>query len=585
MRVRIVAQDEAQAVIDNFTKRLDRARKPAHALANANERVSKSTGKLNQAAAGDPFGRITNGLRSVRREAESAFHGVGRLSAGLSTLTEIGGWGGAGAAGAALGAAALVKHWSDVGMATSNAAANIGITTGELYRYQRAAALTGVSSDAVTGSLTGLSQTMFQAANGLNPNAANMLRLLGVRATDAHGKMLPIAQLLPQIADSVDKLSPQGQMAAVSGLGMSADMLPFLRQGGAKINAELAQLSQQGVGNNFGGANAAYADFQKLETAADNAADKLAQKFAPAIDSATTDLASWIGGIPGFVQKFQDSTKNPSSKSAWGWLTDPNVGVGTALWNAGADSAGWAGKEWNTFANGWNNTFGPQSVANAKARTAAQVAVRDQGMAYFQSQGWTKAQAAAIMGNVEQESNFDPGARNPTSGTAGLFQWSPARAAQIKAGTGIDIYKASAQQQFQAAQWELTHTETKAAAALLSAQNAGAAAIAFDNDFERSGDSPLLQYRRGMYAQYINGLDDTWDDGKPKPSGAPRALPADVETVLAGLRAQQAAGGTVTVDINHNNVPPGTSATVKTSGPGVSAGGVKITKAMTGANV
>ena len=228
LRVRIVASDEATKVVEGFKKRLEGARQPAQAFGRAAERAAKGTEKLGRAAEGDPLGRVSNGLRSVGREAHTAFRGVGRLSVGLGSLAEVGeigigafGAGGlAGFAAAAIGAMALTKHWADVGVSTSNAAANIGMTTGELYRYQRAAALTGVSSGAVTQNLFGLSQSLSGALSGQNPQAAYMLNMLGVSARDAHGHVKPLAQLLPQLADRIDKLNPYGQAHAVQALGM-----------------------------------------------------------------------------------------------------------------------------------------------------------------------------------------------------------------------------------------------------------------------------------------------------------------------------------------------------------------------------
>jgi len=604
MRVRIIASDEADAVIDKFNKRLSDTEKPAKRMAQAVNRASKATKGIGRAAAGDGMGVVSTGLHSIKREAEAAFQGVGRLSAGLGSLTELGGLGGAGIAGAALGIADLVKHWSDVGMVTSNAAANIGVTTGELYRYQRAAALAGVSGDAVTSSLSGLNTTVWQATKGLNPNAANMLNLLKVHAAGAHGAMLPLAQILPQIADSIDRLpTPQGQIAAVSGLGMSPDMLPFLRQGGAKIQAQMDQLNKQGVGNNFDGANDAYADFQKVETAADNAANALAQKFSPQIDAATTALTKWINGLPGMssdwdsgLKSLQDAWDGNGKGTFWQDLTapvdSPSAAAGQVLL-AGADAAGQAGKLWDEYSGLWNNSFGPQSVANAKAVKVQQAAVRDQGVQYFEGQGWKKPQAAAILGNAEQESSFDPNkdSVDPRTGIhhRGLFQWDPARWAQLT--TMFKTQTPSAAQQFQFAQWELSNTQANAAAALRNSPNAGAGAIAFNRTFERSGDAPYLEMRRGSYAQYIAGLPDAPAPSAPvqiaaapalQPKGAPAGLPADVEAALSGLRGAQPVNGKVTVDVNHNNAPPGAQASVSASGSGVALGGLRISRAMHG---
>ena len=75
-------------------------------------------------------------------------------------------------------------------------------------------------------------------------------------------------------------------------------MLPFLRQGSAKISAEIALLNQQGVGNNFGGSGKLYQDWQKLDTAASNTADIFAQKLAPSADNVVNALTGFFSWLP-----------------------------------------------------------------------------------------------------------------------------------------------------------------------------------------------------------------------------------------------------------------------------------------------
>lgn len=58
--------------------------------------------------------------------------------------------------------------------------------------------------------------------------------------------------------------------------------------------------------------------------------------------------------------------------------------------------------------------------------------------------------------------------------------------------------------------------------------------------------------------------------------GAPRTLDPSVLSELSSLRAQK---GSVTVDINHTNTPPGT--TTKATASGAAAmGGLRISRAM-----
>lgn len=76
-------------------------------------------------------------------------------------------------------------------------------------------------------------------------------------------------------------------------------------------------------------------------------------------------------------------------------------------------------------------------------------------MEYWQSQGYTREQAAAIVGNMMAESKGNPAARGDGGRAHGLFQHHPDRRAKILAATGIDISTASKEQQREAAAWEM----------------------------------------------------------------------------------------------------------------------------------
>ena len=62
-------------------------------------------------------------------------------------------------------------------------------------------------------------------------------------------------------------------------------------------------------------------------------------------------------------------------------------------------------------------------------------------MDYFQSQGWTKEQAAGIVGNLQQESSLNPTITNTSrlGVHRGIAQWEPKRQADFKSWAGFDI--------------------------------------------------------------------------------------------------------------------------------------------------
>ena len=108
-------------------------------------------------------------------------------------------------------------------------------------------------------------------------------------------------------------------------------------------------------------------------------------------------------------------------------------------------------------------------------------------MQYFQSQGWTPAQAAAIVGNLQQESysRLDPNAlrkndAGPGNHSMGIAQWNRERLGALR-----DFAKQKGkpwndfQTQLEFVQSELTGTESRVGKALKGAGDISAATAAF----------------------------------------------------------------------------------------------------------
>lgn len=108
-------------------------------------------------------------------------------------------------------------------------------------------------------------------------------------------------------------------------------------------------------------------------------------------------------------------------------------------------------------------------------------------MQYFQSQGWTPAQAAAIVGNLQQESyaRLDPAAMRPNDAgpgnhSMGLGQWNRERLGALR-----DFAKQQGkpwndfQTQLEFVQHELTGSESRVGEALKNAADINAATAAF----------------------------------------------------------------------------------------------------------
>lgn len=140
--------------------------------------------------------------------------------------------------------------------------------------------------------------------------------------------------------------------------------------------------------------------------------------------------------------------------------TSPDGGVQPASWKGTTD-----------------DVANPTSLNGKKA----------EAMRYFQSQGWTAAQAAGIVANLQVESRFDPNVDTGDGGLAyGLAQWHPDRQENFKRMSGgKSIQDSTFAEQLQFVQWELTHTEKAAGNALKRANTAEEAGAIVSKLYER----------------------------------------------------------------------------------------------------
>jgi len=140
--------------------------------------------------------------------------------------------------------------------------------------------------------------------------------------------------------------------------------------------------------------------------------------------------------------------------------------------------------EWNNFWRGASNIF--SKIGNAISSWTSNAIQQSRLVDYFIKQGWSRDDAAAIVGNLQYESGLDPRQRQRGGGPGyGLAQWEGPRQALFKKVTGVDIHSASADQQAAFVQWEFTHTEQRAAALIRAAKSVTEKALVMSRFYER----------------------------------------------------------------------------------------------------
>ena len=158
--------------------------------------------------------------------------------------------------------------------------------------------------------------------------------------------------------------------------------------------------------------------------------------------------------------------------------------------------------------------YTPAQVSSLETTVAATtgelIGVRDSGSAksalkFFQDKGWTKEQAAGIVGNLMAESspNLITNSLGDGGKAYGLAQWHPDRQAEFSKQYKKPIQQAGFEEQLEFVNWELNNTESKAGKALQTAKDASTAAYVIDAMYERSSGA-----HRQKRIDYANQLMD-----------------------------------------------------------------------------
>jgi hypothetical protein len=146
-------------------------------------------------------------------------------------------------------------------------------------------------------------------------------------------------------------------------------------------------------------------------------------------------------------------------------------------------------------------------------------------MQFFQSRGWSPAQAAGLAANIQVESNFNPAAVGDSGRAYGIGQWHPPRQMNFQAWAGRDIRGSTFEQQLEFMHYEMTQgTERRAGSIIRQATTPEQAAALVDQHYERSNGQA-----RGRRMQ----LAVSYAAGAPAATGQFANNPASSAPVLA----------------------------------------------------
>lgn len=197
--------------------------------------------------------KADSAIQRLKLHAEQAQRGFGNMRSGFMGLTSLGfglakaiGLGAGGAAGAMFG---LAKSFADAADEIDEASQRTGIASLRLQALQAAARLGGSSAEDLEVGIKKLSTTMADAKAG-NKTAVAAFKELGVKATDARGKLRPVDEVMLDISDAFQRMPNGARKAdlAVTAFGRSGTkMIPMLNGGRRGIEDMTAELVKTGA--------------------------------------------------------------------------------------------------------------------------------------------------------------------------------------------------------------------------------------------------------------------------------------------------------------------------------------------------
>lgn len=280
---------ELVAKLDKLTSGLEEA------VSQINGSTSKMSRSVKEGAQNlEVFGDSMNDLRHTMQGLMSPIRGVYN---GVGELAEV-----FLAAFAVERISEFAEKMSELGADALHSAAEIGLSTEAITRFNFAAGAMGMQGDAGALGLQRLERAAVEAAGGERMYSA-AFDAMGISVTDAHGKMKSMEVLLPEIANKFAATAdgPEKTAIAMEIMGRSgARMIPILDQGAAGMKGMSDAADNAGVtisGPMAEGMEQTAIRFFDLGQSVEGVAITIYEAFKPAID---TILDALIGLVQGF---------------------------------------------------------------------------------------------------------------------------------------------------------------------------------------------------------------------------------------------------------------------------------------------
>lgn len=259
------------------------------------------------------FGEATAKVVGMGAASETALGGVaaaaGGAAAAIAGLATIG-------LGAAAGAYMLGEKTAKAGAEIKRTSETFGVAAKDLQGFRAAGEQAGVSTDATTASVGGLSDAIYAMRSGQNNQGLAVLDRLGVKLKYTKDGAADTTAMLYDLADAIARQKDPAVQRAIARMYGVEGMLPVLRQGSAAMkaaaadyNASAASMSDAEVSKAEATERSAVRLNQHLRgveirggAAAMDATKALAEKGVPLADKAAGGVAAAAGAVSGFIK-------------------------------------------------------------------------------------------------------------------------------------------------------------------------------------------------------------------------------------------------------------------------------------------
>lgn len=196
----------------------------------------------------------------------------------------------------------FVEGQIEIGSRLNDLSERLGIGISDLQEFQLAAGVSGVGAEEAAKGLQFLNKNLGEAIGG-NAEAAKTFQSLGIAFKDGGGNARELADIIPEVADSFEKLGSDQERTAVAMkiFGKSgASLIPLLKQGSGgleEIHKRFVELGGGMQGGFVKAADEAGDEIDILKFGLQGLKSRLAAEVLPYVTAFVRKAQTWVAGI------------------------------------------------------------------------------------------------------------------------------------------------------------------------------------------------------------------------------------------------------------------------------------------------